>query len=175
MTVIRWSEIVAVGLPPKIVFPGIQIWLHLSEFNYLLGFMNASVLFDGNPEDSIGYRIYAPSTSDETLQLMLENAQITLIIEFTTIRYAGAWFHDAIYKAREMIEAGLAKGPRIQPLGSYSTIPGGGGDLSFPEIPPNKVPLESQKGLAKTPGEFSARAEVNPVMKPMDAIKSAKR
>jgi imidazolonepropionase-like amidohydrolase len=71
----------------------------------------------------------------------------------------GAWFPDTIYRARALIEQGKALGPRIQTAGPYLTIPGGGGDLTFPEISPEKIPAESQQGIASTPQEFAARAE----------------
>ncbi len=115
--------------------------------------------FDGNPEDSVDYSIYARRTADETLQLVLENAKTTLLTGFTTVRHVGAWFPDAVYRARSLIERGEALGPRIQTAGPYLTIPGGGGDLTFPEIPTAQIPPESQQGIASTPEEFAARAE----------------
>jgi len=78
---------------------------------------------------------------------------------FTTVRHVGAWFPDTVYRARKLIEAGKAIGPRIQTAGPYLTIPGGGGDLTFPEIPPEQIPAESQQGIASSPQEFAARAE----------------
>ena len=77
---------------------------------------------------------------------------------FTTVRHAGAWFPDTLASAKAKIDAGEAIGPRIQSAGPYLTIPGGGGDLTFPEIPTNKIPAESQQGIASTPEEFAARA-----------------
>jgi imidazolonepropionase-like amidohydrolase len=60
--------------------------------------------------------------------------------------------------ARSKIDAGDAVGPRIQSAGPYLTIPGGGGDLTFPEIPADQIPAESQQGIASTPDEFAERA-----------------
>jgi imidazolonepropionase-like amidohydrolase len=131
----------------------------LTEFTCLPGLINTHVHFDGNPEDSVDYSVYARRTPDETLQLILDNARTTLLTGFTTVRHVGAWFPDAVYRARELIKAGQAPGPRIQTAGPYLTIPGGGGDLTFPEIPPEDIPAESQQGIASTPEEFSARAE----------------
>jgi imidazolonepropionase-like amidohydrolase len=131
----------------------------LTEFTCLPGLINTHVHFDGNPEDSVDYSVYARRTPDETLQLILDNARTTLLTGFTTVRHVGAWFPDAVYRARELIKAGQAPGPRIQTAGPYLTIPGGGGDLTFPEIPAEDIPAESQQGIASTPEEFSARAE----------------
>ena len=137
-----------------------QTVLHdLTEFTCLPGLINTHVHFDGNPEDSVDYSVYARRTPDETLQLILDNARTTLLTGFTTVRHVGAWFPDAVYRAREIIESGQASGPRIQTAGPYLTIPGGGGDLTFPEIPAEDIPAESQQGIASTPKEFAARAE----------------
>jgi imidazolonepropionase-like amidohydrolase len=132
---------------------------NLTEFTCLPGLINTHVHFDGNPEDSVDYSVYARRTPDETLQLVLDNARTTLLTGFTTVRHVGAWFPDAVYRARELIESGQAPGPRIQTAGPYLTIPGGGGDLTFPEIPAEDIPAESQQGIASTPEEFAARAE----------------
>jgi len=131
----------------------------LTEFTCLPGLINTHVHFDGNPEDSVDYSVYARRTPDETLQLILDNANTTLLTGFTTVRHVGAWFPDAVYRARELIDSGQAPGPRIQTAGPYLTIPGGGGDLTFPEIPAEDIPAESQQGIASTPEEFAARAE----------------
>lgn len=133
--------------------------LDLSDFTCLPGLINSHVHFDGNPEDSVDYGVYARRTSDETLKVILDNAKTTLLTGFTTVRHVGAWFPGAIYQARARIESGEALGPRIQTAGPYLTIPGGGGDLTFPEIPPERIPPESQLGIASTPDEFAARAE----------------
>jgi imidazolonepropionase-like amidohydrolase len=131
----------------------------LSEFTCLPGLINTHVHFDGNPEDSVDYSIYVRRTADETLQLVLDNAKTTLLTGFTTVRHVGAWFPDAVYRARSLIQRGEALGPRIQTAGPYLTVPGGGGDLTFPEIPTAQIPPESQQGIASTPAEFAARAE----------------
>ena len=133
--------------------------LDLSELSCLPGLINTHVHFDSNPEDSTDYSIYARRTSEETLALVLENARITLETGFTSVRHVGAWFPNAIYRAKKMIESGVSLGPRIQNAGPYLTIPGGGGDLTFPEIPLDMIPKESQMGIASTPAQFAARAE----------------
>ena len=132
---------------------------NLAEFTCLPGLINTHVHFDGNPEDSVDYSVYARRTPEETLQLILANARTTLLTGFTTVRHMGAWFPDAVYRARELIESGQSPGPRIRTAGPYLTIPGGGGDLTFPELPAEAIPAESQQGIATTPEEFAARAE----------------
>lgn len=133
--------------------------INLLELTCLPGLINTHVHFDSNPEDSSDYGVYARRTEQQTLRLVLDNAETTLLTGFTTVRHVGAWFPDAVYRARELIDGGQAAGPRIQTAGPYLTIPGGGGDLRFPEIPIEKIPPESQQGIANTPEEFAARAE----------------
>ena len=133
--------------------------MNLSAFTCLPGLINTHVHFDTNPEDAADYGIYARRTSQQNLRLILDNARTTLLTGFTTVRHVGAWFPDTVYRARELINQGQAMGPRILTAGPYLTIPGGGGDLTFPEMPPDQIPRESQQGIAITPAGFATRAE----------------
>jgi imidazolonepropionase-like amidohydrolase len=133
--------------------------LDLSEYTCLPGLINTHVHFDANPEDAADYGVYARRTQDDNLALILRNATTTVHTGFTTVRHAGAWFPDTLALARAKIDAGTAIGPRIQSAGPYLTIPGGGGDLTFPEIPTDKIPAESQQGIAATPRQFAERAK----------------
>ena len=136
------------------------VGLDLSNFTCLPGLINTHVHFDANPEDAADYGVYGRRSEADNLALILENARTTLMSGFTTVRHTGAWFPDTLAKAREMINSGAATGPRIQTAGPYLTIPGGGGDLTFPEIPTEKIPIESQQGIASTPEEFAERAQM---------------
>ena len=144
--------------------------LDLSDHTCLPGLINTHVHFDANPEDAADYGVYARRSREENLELILRNAETTLRSGFTTVRHAGAWFPDTLAIARAEIESGRALGPRIQSAGPYLTIPGGGGDLTFPEIPPDKIPTESQHGIATTPEEFAERAN-NAIDKGADFLK----
>lgn len=132
--------------------------LDLSDYTCLPGLINTHVHFDANPEDAADYGVYARRSQEDNLKLILRNAETTLHSGFTTVRHAGAWFPDTLAIARAKIDAGDALGPRIQSAGPYLTIPGGGGDLTFPEIPMDKIPAESQQGIATTPEGFAERA-----------------
>jgi len=134
-------------------------FLDLSDKTCLPGLINTHVHFDANPEDAADYSVYGTRTEQEVLALASANAKTTLLSGFTTVRHTGAWFPSTIYTLKELIEAGVALGPRIQTAGPYLTIPGGGGDLRFPEIPEEKIPSDSQRGIATTPTEFAQRAE----------------
>lgn len=147
------------AINPLVKSSGQSVDVDLSGFTCLPGLINTHVHFDGNPEDSVDYSVYARRTAEDNLALVLNNAKTTVLTGFTTVRHVGAWFPDTVYRARELIEAGKALGPRIQTAGPYLTIPGGGGDLTFPEIPSEQIPRESQQGIASSPEEFAARAE----------------
>ena len=134
--------------------------LDLTDYTCLPGLINTHVHFDANPEDAADYGIYARRTQEDNLALILRNASTALHTGFTTVRHTGAWFPDTLTKAHMMIESGAAMGPSIQSAGPYLTIPGGGGDLRFPEIPPDKIPPQSQYGIASTPDEFAERAQI---------------
>ena len=138
--------------------PSTEIDLDLSDYTCLPGLINTHVHLDANPEDAADYGVYARRTQVDNLALILRNAATTVHTGFTTVRHAGAWFPDALAMAKATIDAGHAIGPRIQTAGPYLTIPGGGGDLTFSELPTDKIPTESQQGIASTPEEFAERA-----------------
>ena len=133
--------------------------LDLSDYTCLPGLINTHVHLDANPADAADLATYARRTQADNLALILKNAATTLHTGFTTVRHVGAWFPDTLAIARAKINAGDAIGPRIQSAGPYLTIPGGGGDLSFPEIPADKIQAESRQGIAATPEEFAIKAE----------------
>ena len=139
--------------------PENSVDLDLSGYTCLPGLINTHVHFDANPEDAADYGVYARRTQEDNLALILKNAATTVHSGFTTVRHAGAWFPDTLAMAKAKIDASEAIGPRIQSAGPYLTIRGGGGDLRFPEIPADKIPTESQQGIASTPEEFAKRAK----------------
>jgi imidazolonepropionase-like amidohydrolase len=131
--------------------------LNARDQTCLPGLINTHVHFDANPEDAADYSVYATRTEEDVLALALANAKTTLLSGFTTVRHTGAWFPSTIDRLKRLIEVGAAPGPRIQTAGPYLTIPGGGGDLRFPEIPEEQIPADSQRGIATTPEEFADR------------------
>ena len=157
LIVINNGRIAAVVRGDAELPPGMPL-LELKEYTCLPGLINTHVHFDSLPEDTVDYSIFYRRTTEDNNALALDIAATTLQTGFTTVRNCGAWFPNAIYRARTRIRAGEAPGPRIRTAGPYLTIPGGGGDLTFPEIPPDKIPIESQTGIASTPEEFAARA-----------------
>jgi len=158
LVVINNGRIAAVVAADAKIPPGMPL-LELDDHTCLPGLINTHVHFDSVPGDAADYGIYARRTRDDNNRLVLDNAAITLETGFTTVRHTGAWFWKSVYYGRKQIRNGAAVGPRIRTAGPYLTIPGGGGDLTFPEIPPDKIPAEAQAGVASTPEEFRQRAE----------------
>ncbi len=154
---IREGRIVHIGNRDAAIPADLPL-LDLGAYTCLPGLINTHVHFDALAEDAVDYGVYYRRTRDDHRTLALEVAKTTLGTGFTTVRNVGAWFPDAIYHARERIRSGDAVGPRIRTAGPYLTIPGGGGDLTFPEIPTEKIPAESQSGIASTPEGFADRA-----------------
>ena len=157
LVLINNGRIAAVVVGDAELPPGMPM-LELSEYTCLPGLINTHVHFDGYPEDAADYGVYYRRTTNDNNNIALDISATTLQSGFTTVRNVGTWFPDSIVFARDQIRAGKAPGPRIRTAGPYLTIPGGGGDLTFPEIPADKIPPESQTGLASTPEEFGERA-----------------
>ena len=157
LVVIKDGRVAAVVAGDAEVPPGMPL-LELTEHTCLPGLINTHVHFDSRPGDAADYSIYYRRSPEDNRKLALDIAAETLQTGFTTVRNVGAWFPDAIYYARDEIRSGRSPGPRIRTAGPYPTIPGGGGGPPIPEIPPDKIPPESQTGIASTPEEFAERA-----------------
>ncbi len=157
LVVIEDGRIASVDVDGGDTPSGIPV-LDLTDYTCLPGLINTHVHFDSRAGDATDYGVYYRRTAEDHRELALGIADETLQTGFTTVRNVGAWFPSAIYDAREQIRAGTAPGPRIRTAGPYLTIPGGGGDLTFPEIPADKIPPESQTGIGRNPEEFAERA-----------------
>ena len=139
--------------------PGDIVFLDLGDYTCMPGLINTHVHLNDIPERASDYTVYYRLTDADHARTTRANAAVTLLTGFTTVRNVGDYFPQPVYDLRDEIRSGQAVGPRIQAAGPYLTIPGGGGDLTFPEIPPDKIPPESQTGIASTPEEFAERAQ----------------
>ena len=147
---IESSEFTPTGMP----------FLDLSDHTCLPGLINTHVHLGLLPEDSLDYSVYYRRTTEDNHELVLSNAKTTLFTGFTTVRQVGAYFPNTIYYGRKQIRLGLAIGPRIRTAGPYFTIPAGGGDLEFPQIPEDKIPVASQTGVARGSTQFREKAKL---------------
>lgn len=86
------------------------------------------------------------------------NARTTLLAGFTTVHDVGSFRAFADVELRNAIDRGDVTGPRMQAVGAYVTVPGGGGEVTgfSPEV---RVPEDMRAGVINGPDD--ARAKVN--------------
>lgn len=93
----------------------------------------------------------------ETAFIGAKNARDTLMAGFTTVRDVGTFRVFSDVKLREAIDQGLIPGPRMAVVGTYITIPGGGGEING--LPPGSVPPEMRFGVVTNATEARDKAE----------------
>ena len=86
-----------------------------------------------------------------------KNARDTLMAGFTTARDVGTFRVFSDVKLRNAIDKGLIPGPRMAVVGTYITIPGGGGEING--LPPGTVPPEMRFGVVTNAAEAREKAE----------------
>jgi imidazolonepropionase-like amidohydrolase len=133
-------------------------FLDLTDFTCLPGLINTHVHLADIPDHAADYSIYYRLTDAENKRTTTENAKMTLLTGFTTVRNVGDYFPEFVYDIRDQIRTGESPGPRIQTAGPYLTIPGGGGDMVLPGHDESEIPAALRTGVASTPEEFAAAA-----------------
>jgi len=133
-------------------------YLDLGEYTCLPGLINTHVHLADVPERASDYSVYYRLTDAENTRTTTENAEITLLTGFTTVRNVGDYYPQFVYDIRDRVRAGDALGPRIRAAGPYLTIPGGGGDLVLPGHDESEIPAAARTGVASTPEEFEDAA-----------------
>jgi imidazolonepropionase-like amidohydrolase len=85
------------------------------------------------------------------------NARTTLMAGFTTVHDVGSFRAFADVELRDAINRGDVAGPRMQAVGAYVTVPGGGGEVTgfSPEV---RVPEDMRAGVVR--GADDARNDV---------------
>jgi imidazolonepropionase-like amidohydrolase len=86
------------------------------------------------------------------------NARTTLMAGFTTVHDVGSFRAFADVELRNAIDRGDVVGPRMQAVGAYVTVPGGGGEVTgfSPEV---RIPDDMRAGVVNGPDD--TRAKVN--------------
>lgn len=125
--VIDWSALT--------VLPGlIDMHTHLADFA------------DSNPGSILQH-----SAAEAALR-GAENARQTLEAGFTSVHDVGAYRGLTDVALRDAIDAGWVSGPRMNVVGAYITVPGGGGDITgyAPDVP---IPPDMRYGVITSPQE----------------------
>lgn len=132
--VVDWSK--------QWVLPGlIDCHVHLADF-----------LQTSDPAEPLKH------SAEETAYLGARNARLTLEAGFTTVHDVGSYRGKGNIELRNAINRGDVIGPRINAVGGYITVPGGGGEVTG--LPKGMVvPEEMRMGVARTPSEV--RSKVN--------------
>jgi imidazolonepropionase-like amidohydrolase len=88
----------------------------------------------------------------ETVLNGARNARLTLMAGFTTVHDVGAFRGLADVALRDAINAGWVPGPRMNVVGAYITVPGGGGEVNglAPDV---QVPPDMRLGVVRNPEE----------------------
>jgi imidazolonepropionase-like amidohydrolase len=139
--------------------PGVRV-LDLADYTCLPGLIDMHTHLTMAPDDALDYTVYYRRSAAEQTRIFRENARATLAAGFTTVRDVGAYIAWTDKQLRDDINAGLTPGPRMQVAGFYLTIPGGGGDLIVPDVPPSDIPATGHMGVARGPEEFRRKAEL---------------
>lgn len=133
-TVIDWSRFW--------VLPGlIDVHVHLADF-----------LQSSDPAEPLKH---SPET---TAYAGARNARVTLEAGFTTVHDVGSYRARGAIELRNAIDRGDIPGPRINAVGGYITVPGGGGEVTG--LPKGmKVPPDMRMGVVRGPADV--RRKVN--------------
>lgn len=134
--------------------------LDLRDMTCLPGLIDMHTHLTDRPGDTADLSVYYRRSREDQAPLALENARVTLLAGFTSVRDVGTYIAWADRDLRDAINAGRAVGPRVQASGFYLTVPGGGGDLVIPGHPESEIPAQVRMGVARGPEAFREKAEL---------------
>jgi imidazolonepropionase-like amidohydrolase len=134
-------------------------WLDLPGHTCLPGLIDMHTHLTDLPEDTADLRVYLKRTYEEAATVSARNAAATLQAGFTSVRNVGTYIGWSDRALRDAINRGEVAGPRMQIVGFYLTIPGGGGDLLIPGVPEADIPARVRMGVSRGPEEFARNAQ----------------
>lgn len=91
-------------------------------------------------------------SSAEAALMGAQNAAVTLRAGFTTVHDVGCYRGLTDVALRDGINAGWVMGPRMNVVGAYITVPGGGGDITG-YAPDVQIPFGMQLGVIRNAEE----------------------
>src|SRR5258706_920954 len=144
------------GLHPSSELP----FLELGAYTCLPGLIDMHTHLTDRPTDTADLRVFYTRSREEQLKISEENAAVTLAAGFTTVRNVGTYIGWSDRDLRDAINQGKATGPRMQIVGYYLTIPGGGGDLLIPGVAEKDIPASVRMGVAHSVEEFRAKGQL---------------
>lgn len=147
---------VAAVLPDGPVPDGVKV-VDWSAFTVLPGLIDCHVhLADtGQTANVAEPLLHSPM---EIAYIGARNARATLMAGFTTVHDVGSFRAFADVELRNAIDRGDVAGPRMQAVGAYVTVPGGGGEVTgfSPEV---RIPDDMRAGVVNGPDD--TRVKVN--------------
>jgi imidazolonepropionase-like amidohydrolase len=140
--------------------PGELPFLELGAYTCLPGLIDMHTHLTDRPIDTADLRVFYTRSRERQLKISEENAAVTLAAGFTSVRNVGTYIAWSDRDLRDAINQGKAIGPRMQVVGFYLTIPGGGGDLLIPGVAEKDIPASVRAGVGHNPEEFRAKAQL---------------
>ncbi|WP_143146687.1 amidohydrolase family protein [Novosphingobium sp. NDB2Meth1] len=147
---------VAAVLPAGAVPKGARL-IDWSAFTVLPGLIDCHVhLADTGQTSNVAEPLL--HSAMEIAYIGARNARTTLMAGFTTVHDVGSFRAFADVELREAINRGDVIGPRMQAVGAYVTVPGGGGEVTgfSPDV---RIPEDLRAGVVTDAAD--ARAKVN--------------
>ncbi len=92
----------------------------------------------------------------EAALMGVHNASVTLRAGFTSVHDVGCYRGLTDVALRDAINAGWVSGPRMNVVGAYITVPGGGGDITG-YAPDVAIPFDMRLGVIRSPEEARER------------------
>lgn len=135
-------------------------FLELGDYTCLPGLIDMHTHLTDRPGDTADLRVYFNRDPEEQRTISALNAALTLAAGFTTARNVGTYIAWTDRDLRDAINRGRVLGPRMQIVGFYLTIPGGGGDLLVPGVAEKDIPANVRVGVARGPEEFRRKAQL---------------